>query len=358
MIQAVYQCILLEHDYRLVLLAAAICLFSSYTSMSLLQRARQAEDGAKKHWTVLTAIAAGAGVWATHFVAMIAYDPGMPVAYDVVITLISVLVAVVITGLGFAIFIYQDGLGAIVAAGVVAGLGIAAMHLTGMTGVRLSGYLEYDTSFITASVLIGIGLCITTFYVMRDGVMDKQLMRAMLIFTLAICGLHFTAMTAVSVQFDPTIAVPGLLASKTFLVMGVTLAAGLLLALTLASALIDRHLAANFAREVVRLRGLANAAIEGVVLLDQQGRIIDANTSFLDLTGRRIDVLKGLSFIHCFRNMEARARWEADDEPASPTEAVAIHASGDERRVEIILRSVPGHDLPGPVAIIRNKSPI
>jgi PAS domain S-box-containing protein len=354
MIQDLVQCIAVEHDYRLVLLAALICLFAAYTTVALLQRARESSDRARRHWTVLTALAAGCGVWATHFVAMIAYDPGLPVAYDVVITILSVIVAVSVIWLGISVYIYQQHLTGRILAGTLIGLGIAAMHYTGMAAVRLQGTISYDLPQLFAGIGLGILFSILTLVSMQRRSTEWHLLQSAGLLMLAICALHFIGMTAVQVQYDPTVGTPGFLASKTFLVLGVTLVAGLLLAMTLTSALIDRHMAANFEEEATRLRGLANAAIEGVVLLDDAGRILDANASFLHLTGRRVDVLKGLSFRHCFRNMTLEDGWAATN-GENGREAVIIHASGEENRVEILFRRLPEQGLSGPVAIVRDR---
>lgn len=353
----IYRCITIEHDYRLILLAALICLFASYTTMNLLQRANEASQGARRHWSVLTAISAGCGVWATHFVAMIAYDPGMNMTFDVVMTLISVLLAIGIIGAGMALWVVFRALWVHVLAGTVIGLGISAMHAVGMIAVKLQGVLVYDQSFLVLGVFFAVAFSVASCLSMRNADRQQHLFRGAALFTIAICGLHFSAMTAVAVEYDPTVVVPSYAVPKVFIVLGVTMAAGLLLALTLASSLIDRHVARQFRFEVQRLRDLADAGLEGVVLLDEIGRILDANASFLALTGRRLDVLRGLSLKHCFRNMDmdnALERLAADGE--SVQDAVVIHADGSETSIGLQLVTGRKLEVAAAVAIVRSKS--
>ncbi|SDD84356.1 MHYT domain-containing protein [Kordiimonas lacus] len=352
MIFEIYQCIVIEHDYRLVILAAMISLFASYTTMSLLQRAKEAEESARKHWGLLTAISAGSGVWATHFVAMIAYDPGMPVAFDVILTVLSVLVAIVVCGAGFAIWVLFRGILPLIIAGTVVGSGIASMHWVGMDAVRLQGTIHYDQPYLLLAVFLGVGFSSLTLYAMKSFNRQRYLLRGSFLFMAAICTLHFTAMTAVNVTYDPTVSVPTYAVPKVYIVLGVTLAAGLLLALTLASALIDRHMAKRFQEEARYLRDIVDAGTEGIVLLDDKGRILAANGPFLRLVGRRHQVIQGLMFKHCFRNLELDEDLLEAAEDSIERQAVAIHADGSERSVQVALNLQHGLAATSIVALV------
>jgi NO-binding membrane sensor protein with MHYT domain len=73
----VYTCLTVEHDWRLVVLAAAVCFLASGVAISLFHRAQATMRRARFVWLSLDAAAAGCGIWATHFIAMLAYDPGI-----------------------------------------------------------------------------------------------------------------------------------------------------------------------------------------------------------------------------------------------------------------------------------------
>ena len=83
---SVYYCLTNQHDWRFVLLAACVCAVASFTSFHIYGRITDGspQSGNKMRrlvWLALTGISAGSGIWATHFVAMLAYDPGLPTAY-------------------------------------------------------------------------------------------------------------------------------------------------------------------------------------------------------------------------------------------------------------------------------------
>jgi len=89
----VLTCLVTEHDWRLVVLAGAICAFASAVAISLFHRARASHGRTRAIWVCLDAAVGGCGIWATHFVAMLAYDPGAGAGYNIPITLLSLLFA-------------------------------------------------------------------------------------------------------------------------------------------------------------------------------------------------------------------------------------------------------------------------
>jgi diguanylate cyclase len=105
----VLSCLRDQHDYRLVLLAVLICALATYTAFHIYGSARQSQGSKRLGWIFLTGIATGAGIWATHFVAMLAFKTGLPTAYDPILTLASLLIAIGVTSLGFLIAVQGDG---------------------------------------------------------------------------------------------------------------------------------------------------------------------------------------------------------------------------------------------------------
>ena len=89
----VLACLRDQHDYRLVLLAVLICGLPSYTAFHIYSSARQSQGSKRLGWIFLTGVATGAGIWETHFVAMLTFKTGLPTAYDPILTLASLLIA-------------------------------------------------------------------------------------------------------------------------------------------------------------------------------------------------------------------------------------------------------------------------
>src|SRR3954468_16651430 len=86
----VYACIAREHDPRLVVVAGIICFLGALTALAAFEHARR-PTSRRAYWGALAALVAGFGIWATHFVAMLAYKPDLPIGYDLLTTFASVL---------------------------------------------------------------------------------------------------------------------------------------------------------------------------------------------------------------------------------------------------------------------------
>jgi len=103
---------------------------------------------------VVAAISSGSGIFATHFIAMLAFEPSIPSAYDSGLTVLSLVFAIGLTGLGLRIALSETPRASWLG-GVVVGFGIAAMHYTGMAAFEVTGRLRWDPAFVFASILIG-----------------------------------------------------------------------------------------------------------------------------------------------------------------------------------------------------------
>jgi signal transduction histidine kinase len=251
----VLSCIAQDHDWRLVILAGLICTFACFAAVSLLARAQSAEGRLRLIWLATTAAVTGSGIWATHFVAMIAFQPHLPAGYDISLTLLSVVIAMAVTGLGFAVSLARRSpRSAQLAGGAVVGFGIFAMHYTGMAAMRVPAVVIYDPLFVLASLLIGVGLAAPAVRaaLSADGLL-RRLNAATLLVT-AICGLHFTAMAAVVLRPDPLIPVPDQAMAPEWLAFGVALTTLIILGAGLASSIVDQRVAAVSTREAARLR--------------------------------------------------------------------------------------------------------
>jgi len=135
----VISCIATEHNLWLVLLAALMCVTGCWVTIGLLDRARKTVGVQMRGWLFLTAVAAGSSVWCTHFIAMLAYQPGAPITFDPALTMISLVIAMVGTGAGFRLALDKGRGLAPEWGGCVVGLAISAMHYTGMMAYHVAG---------------------------------------------------------------------------------------------------------------------------------------------------------------------------------------------------------------------------
>jgi NO-binding membrane sensor protein with MHYT domain len=198
-------CIVEVHDIRLVALAAIICAFGCYTTLTVLERARVGDQQrVNRHWLAAAAIVAGASVWTTHFVAMLAFRASMPIGYDVLLTILSIVFAVLVSWLAFAVALRfsAPSLG-----GALFGAAVGAMHYTGMAALSVPAEAHWDLAYVATSILIGVVLGAAALRVFAGGVDLARRLMATALMALAIAGHHFTAMTALVLSPSPLIEV-------------------------------------------------------------------------------------------------------------------------------------------------------
>ena len=215
----VYACIAQDHDLRLVVVAGVICLLSSCIAFAAFEQARR--DSARRPlWTGLAAVVAGLGIWSTHFVAMLAYLPGLPIGYDLETTLLSVGAAVVVTGLGWAAALGERR-GMALLGGAVVGAGVGTMHYIGMAAVEVAGFMVWDYDLVAASVVLGIVLAAAALWLHHLPTPGRARFAPVLL-TVAICALHFTAMAAASIYPSNAVEVPASSVDSATLAIAIT----------------------------------------------------------------------------------------------------------------------------------------
>ncbi|WP_329408729.1 hypothetical protein OG802_08620 [Streptomyces sp. NBC_00704] len=153
-------------------------------------------------WLALGSAAIGSGIWTMHFIAMIGFTvEGAPIHYDKPTTYASLGVAIVMVGVGIFIVGYRGATGtALFTGGTVTGLGIASMHYLGMAGMRFNGNLEYDTLTVAVSVVIAMAAATAALWAAGQVRGFLWSVGASLVMGLAVTGMHYTGMTALSVH--------------------------------------------------------------------------------------------------------------------------------------------------------------
>ena len=233
----VLTCLTQEHSLWLVLLAALMCGAGSWVSVKLFHRTLHETGSTRMHWSLLSAVTAGAAIWATHFVAMLGYRPGVPVSFDATLTIVSALIAVAGTaaGLGLAT-LKNERLGAILG-GAGIGLAISAMHYVGMFAYRVEGLVEWLPGYVAASVILSMAFGILTIRALQRAPGAATPVVAVALFVGAILTLHFTGMAAFTVT--PIAGLGGGADSETFIAMASAIA---MVALLIVGAGISTHL--------------------------------------------------------------------------------------------------------------------
>lgn len=249
----------------LVVLSLAVILFASFTSLSLADRLLASSGRTRLAWLLGAAMALGGGIWSMHFVAMLAFQLPMAISYDPVLTLLSMLVAVVFVILGLMIVSLRPGSRPSLAiAGVTTGLGVSAMHYTGMAAMQMGALIRWDQTLVVVSVLIGIVAATAALWLSLQYKTLWFKLVAAAAMTVAVAGMHYTGMAAASY-----IPVHGALDSGTglhanILAVAVATATFIILLLALIAAVFDQTLANRAQAEALRLR-IANEQLESMV---------------------------------------------------------------------------------------------
>jgi diguanylate cyclase (GGDEF)-like protein/PAS domain S-box-containing protein len=347
----IYNCVAHAHDLRLVGLAAFICVLASLTAINLLRHARKSTGNMRSVWLGVSAISTGFGIWATHFVAMLAFDPGVPSGYNIGLTVLSLVAAILLTAVGLSVALIPNWRhGPWIGGAIVAG-GIAAMHYTGMAAFDVAGVVEWDPSLVFASIGIAAAIGAVALPVGINGDEEKWKIGGALLLTLAICCHHFTAMAAMLITPDAAIEVPASTLPAGLLALSVALASFVIIGLALAAVVLDIRDARRSELEVDRMRDLANASVEGLLVCDGE-KIVSVNTSFAKLTGQSASGLVGANLERCFPDKAARARLLAGANQAVETRL--RHRDGSMTPVELLLRPIVFSGRPHQVVAVRD----
>ncbi|WP_076858809.1 EAL domain-containing protein [Bradyrhizobium mercantei] len=333
----VLTCLTLEHDWRLVVLGGVICLLASAVAISLFHRARAAEGRAREIWIGLDAAVGGCGIWATHFVAMLAYDPGIEAGYSIPITLLSLVLAVAILAVGLAVATLDQRWWTIAAGGAIVGAGVAAMHYTGMLGLELPARVVWSPGIVAASIIFGSLFGAVALVVAARGERFGTTAAATALLTVAIVSHHFTAMGAVTLVPDPTIVPDGLTVSPRVLSFMTAVAAFAILGLSLIASILDRRAKTELHKQKMVLDTALENMSQGLCMFDADGRIMLFNERYSEIMGRGRVPLQGRLLIDVLQDLHSIGEWDGD--PTEFCHALVAEAKAGNSATRIVSRN-------------------
>ena len=184
-----------EYDWWLLLVASLLASLAGLSAIRLFNRAKQTGGYARTFAVVVAAITVGCGVWSVHLVGLLAYQPNLVVAYDVSLIFLSLFMAMVIAGAGFASALYFPSW--VMVAGAVVGIGFAGTHHIAIRALQVPGHVTSGSLFTAPSIMLAVFFSIAALYfaVRRDS--WRQMASAVGLFTLAIMAQHITAAGAI-----------------------------------------------------------------------------------------------------------------------------------------------------------------
>jgi len=195
------------NDFSYGLLTPALgyvmsCL-GAFIGLRCTTRARAHSGTARARWLALAAVSIGVtGIWVMHFIAMLGYTiPGETIRYNVPVTVLSMLLAVIVVGVGlFIVGFGGDSYRPLLLGGVIAGLGVAIMHYMGMAAMRMPAAMTYRLPVVAASVVIAIVAATAALWAALRLRGVASTLGAALIMGVAVSGMHYTGMAAMSIH--------------------------------------------------------------------------------------------------------------------------------------------------------------
>jgi PAS domain S-box-containing protein len=273
-----------RYDARLVVLSVLVAIFTSWIGLRV---AGQAAANRAQRALVLTSgsVALGAGVWAMHFIGMLAFDLCTRVEYDPAITFLSNVPSVAASFVALSL-IGRERIGrwTLLLGGVLVGAGIGTMHYTGMAGMRMSLDLRYDPAMFALSIVVAVVLATLALWV-RFGLKSlgprlspgRRLLLAAIVMGCAIAGMHYTAMAAARFVGRAEGGSP----DTAFLALAISLITIAFIAFVLgANGLLRyRQLFVELSRSEAWMRALLVTAVDGVITVDRDGTILEFNAA-------------------------------------------------------------------------------
>lgn len=239
------------YETPLVLVSILVAIVASYSALSLAGRVTEAAGRSRFAWILGGAIAMGSGIWAMHFIGMLAFRLPIPIAFDIPITLVSLVLAIGASGLALW-QVSRANLGPVRlgVSALIMGIGINAMHYTGMAAMRMQPGIVYDPLLFALSVLIAVGASALALWIafrLRRTTPDVLLPRvgAAVVMGFAIVGMHYTGMAAANFPADSVCMAAREGVQRDGLASLIVLATFCVLGLALIASVFDARLEAN-----------------------------------------------------------------------------------------------------------------
>ncbi|GAA2630328.1 MHYT domain-containing protein [Paractinoplanes durhamensis] len=232
-----------DHGWITPTVSYLLSVLGSLLGLTLAVRFRTAKgSGERTWWLILSALAiGGTAIWSMHFVAMMGFSvTGTPIRYDVGLTAASAIIAIVAVGIGLSIALFGTRArnARVLTGGVIAGLGVAAMHYTGMAAMELNGEISYSATRVGMSIGIAVVAASVALWLAVTVHRPVVIFLSALVMGIAVNGMHFTGMSAMSVvQDDPAVTLKGATAAGLIVPIGLAVVFGIIgLAYALAAA--------------------------------------------------------------------------------------------------------------------------
>jgi len=344
-----------HYDFVMVVVSVCIAMLSAYAALDLAERVTHAKGNARTLWLSCGAIAMGSGIWSMHYVGMLAFKLPVVVKYDWPTVLLSLLAAILASGVGlFCVSRNHMGTFTAIVGSIVMGSGIAAMHYIGMEAMRLPAMCSYSAILVAVSLVLAIGISFIALwraFALRSVVDLEHKMVNAVILGAAIPVMHYVGMAAVHFvpASLPLSALNHAISISDLGVASVTLVTVLMLGLVFVTSTVDR----SFTRQTLALEGseqryrrIVESTFDAFIAMDNRGIITDWST--------QAEVIFGWSRAEAIgKSVASIVRWEEIGQSAqhSLRDILGMETSRFRERIEVTACHRYGHEFPVEAAI-------
>ncbi|MFN3836958.1 MAG: response regulator [Brevundimonas sp.] len=299
-------CIARDHDWRITLFAALICVVGLGVSTRFMERVRTRDPAGRRRAVAMATVVGALSIWATHFVAMQGFVAGVPVRYDLGLTLASLGAALAMIGLTIGSTQLGKGRAWRVMAAVIAVAGVGAMHYLGMAAIKGPAHISWDPGLVAASLGAAMIIGGLTSFLYRRGRWTNLLLTAAGL-SLTVLVLHFVGMAAMIVTPDPTVLHDhGLSPAAMRVLVGVVL---LLICGVGATISVMAYIARS--TDLRRIREAVDAMPDGLGFYDAKDRLVLWNARYAEVNPELEPHLTvGLTFREALRIGIAEGRYQ------------------------------------------------
>ena len=283
----------------LVLLSVVVAIFTATLALQMIDFAARGPVRLRAAAIATGTLALGSGVWAMHFIAMLAFNLCVAVEYDPFITALSMLPSLAASAVALRIIAKPSiSRGDLLAGGILVGGGIGAMHYVGMAAMRMDPALRYDRWFFLLSIVVAVVLAVLALWIRRR---NLGLLASGTVMGLAMAGMHYTGMAAARFYGDPATQQADFSPDAGVLAFGVTATTVMiaLLVATINALLRFRSMVTELTISESRMAALTATAVDGIISISAEGIVLSVNAATerlfgwtaADMVGKNISML-------------------------------------------------------------------
>ena len=294
-----------SYDPILVALSVVIAVLASFMGFQVAtQVSHDSNPGRKQLMLLAGSLVLGCGVWAMHFVGMLAADLCTAVSYDVGITALSILPAVLASWVALNLNLRPGiGLRDTVLGGVLVGAGIGVMHYLGMEAMQMAPLLRYDLPVFLLSLVVAMLLAMLALWIRfallqlkpRLPLWLSPHLLASIAMGAAISGMHYVGMAAARFVEVPGMEPWHVSDANTYLAYGVFFTTLVVISAVLGITILFKYkdLVRSSRDNEQRFRAMMETAVDGIIIINHSGIVQGTNEAVERILGWSEYELKG-----------------------------------------------------------------